>query len=330
MFDDYLHGLGERLAGQLAPAAAWRARSLALAREAVARDGRRAACAAALAALPDIGIVAREWHTGVVATAEPVPPPAVADALRAVLLTLAPWRKGPFSIAGVLVDAEWRADWKWARVLPHISALDGRLVLDVGCGNGYYTWRMLGAGAAYVLGLDPSVPALAQFLAVRRYLRPPGGGIPDSDVLSVPSAALDEPLACFDTAFSMGVLYHRREPLAHLEELRRALRTGGELVLETLVIDHGGHEVLFPAGRYAQMRNVHAVPSCLVVEAWLRTAGFTTVRCVDRTPTTTAEQRATAWMQSASLADFLDPHDAARTVEGYPAPLRAVFIARAA
>jgi tRNA (mo5U34)-methyltransferase len=33
-------------------------------------------------------------------------------------------------------------------------------------------------------------------------------------------------------------------------------------------------------------------------------------------------------MTSESLAEFLDPNDPGKTIEGYPAPLRAVLVAR--
>ena len=77
--------------------------------------------------------------------------------LRGHLLALQPWRKGPFVLFGVHIDAEWRSDWKWRRVAPHLSSLVGRVVLDVGCGNGYYGWRMCGAGARCVIGVDPTL-----------------------------------------------------------------------------------------------------------------------------------------------------------------------------
>ena len=47
----------------------------------------------------------------------------------------------------------------------------------------------------------------------------------------------------------------------------------------------------------------------------------------DLNRTSVEEQHSTAWMQFDSLPDFLDPDDHTRTVEGYPSPLRAVFIA---
>src|SRR5690606_27156100 len=68
------------------------------------------------------------------------------ERLRAALMALSPWRKGPFELFGIHVDTEWRSDWKWARVAPHLD-LRGKRALAVGCGNGYYMWRMLGAGA---------------------------------------------------------------------------------------------------------------------------------------------------------------------------------------
>jgi tRNA (mo5U34)-methyltransferase len=136
------------------------------------------------------------------------------------------------------------------------------------------------------------------------------------------------PQQSFDTVLSMGVLYHRRDPAEHLHTLRAHLRPGGELVLETLIGASGSTEVLIPNGRYARMRNVWHIPSRTTLEGWISAAGFESIRVVDVTPTTVAEQRTTEWMPFESLADALDPHDAQRTIEGHPAPVRCVVIAR--
>ena len=125
----------------------------------------------------------------------------------------------------------------------------------------------------------------------------------------------------------MGVLYHRRSPIDHLLALRDTLRPGGELVLETLVVEGDEHTVLVPGERYAQMPNVYFLPSSLALAQWLTRAGFTNVRIVDEAITTQDEQRRTDWMTYQSLADFLDPNDPSRTIEGYPAPRRAVLVA---
>ena len=47
---------------------------------------------------------------------------------------------------------------------------------------------------------------------------------------------------------------------------------------------------------------------------------------MDINKTTVEEQRSTDWMTFESLADFLDPNDANKNVEGHPAPLRDIFI----
>ncbi len=242
--------------------------------------------------------------------------------LEQALKGLIPWRKGPFELFGVQIDTEWHSDWKWARVAPHLD-LTGRRVLDVGCGNGYYQWRMLGAGADCVVGIDPNWLFFCQFLAMKHYL-------PELRAWHLPLALEDLPekLEGFDTVFSMGVLYHRRAPIDHLLTLKDCLQRGGELVLETLVVDGDVNTVLVPEDRYAQMRNVWFLPSVPALELWLRRAGFVDVRCVDVSVTSVEEQRSTEWMKFQSLPEFLDPQDRSRTVEGLPAPTRAVLLAR--
>ena len=68
-------------------------------------------------------------------------------------------------------------------------------------------------------------------------------------------------LRAFDTVFSMGVLYHRKSPIEHIEQLRNQLKDDGELVLETLVVDGDENQVLMPSDRYGKMRNVWFLPS---------------------------------------------------------------------
>jgi len=242
--------------------------------------------------------------------------------LKTWLLALQPWRKGPYSLFGVDIDCEWRSDWKWNRLYPHIEPVKDRLVLDVGCGNGYHCWRMLGEQAKLVVGIDPSLLFVCQFFALSRYL--PHFPL---TVLPLTMEAMPNTLTVFDTVFSMGVLYHRRSPIDHLLSLKQCLRPGGQLVLETLVIDGGEGHVLVPEGRYAKMRNVWFIPTCLTLEAWLKRCGFANVRCIDMNKTSLEEQRATPWMTFESLADFLNPDDVSLTIEGLPAPQRAIFVA---
>lgn len=245
------------------------------------------------------------------------------DGIQNLLRQLIPWRKGPWSLYGTEIDTEWRSDWKWQRILPHISPLTGRNVLDVGCGSGYHMWRMLGADAKHVIGIDPMQLFLCQFAAVRKLL----ANDPRIHMLPLGIEQLP-PLQAFDTVFSMGVLYHRRSPFDHLLQLREQLISGGELVLETLVIEGDDQAVLVPGERYAQMRNVWCLPSAYALKRWLSKCGFVNIRIVDHCFTTTDEQRRTEWMTTESLADFFHPSDNTKTREGYPAPLRAVLIAQ--
>jgi tRNA (mo5U34)-methyltransferase len=254
----------------------------------------------------------------------------VRKGLRDGLMPLHPWRKGPFRIDDLVIDTEWRSDWKWDRLAPYIAPLNDRLVLDVGCGNGYHAWRCAMAGARWVVGIDPTAVFLAQFLAISRLAALLDPGLVERIHLQpVGIEGVPSELRQFDTVFSMGVLYHRRSPLDHLAELKGALRPGGELVLETLVIEGGDQSVLVPQGRYAKMRNVWFIPSTDLLELLCRRVGFKQVRTVDVTTTTLEEQRRTEWMTFESLADFLDPADRGLTVEGYPAPRRALVIAEA-
>jgi tRNA (mo5U34)-methyltransferase len=244
--------------------------------------------------------------------------------LESQLKSLHPWRKGPFELFGIKIDAEWRSDWKWRRVKAHISPLKHRMVLDVGCGNGYYCWRMLGAGAKCVVGIDPILFNVMQFQFIRKL----HGRTPPIYVLPLGIEDIPYGMKAFDTVFSMGVLYHRRSPIDHLLELRDCLVPGGELILETLVIDGGLGETLVPEDRYAQMRNVWFLPSCPTLKGWLKRCGFTNIRLVDITTTSTEEQRSTEWMTFHSLKDHIDPNNSLLTCEGLPAPKRAVFIAQ--
>jgi tRNA (mo5U34)-methyltransferase len=245
-------------------------------------------------------------------------------AIEAAARTQIPWRKGPWSVFGVEIDCEWRSDMKWDRLLPHIEPLKGRRVLDVGCGNGYHCYRALGEGARYVIGVDPHLAYFFQYRFIQHFLR-------EEPVFILP-VTLDEfpdSVAQFDTVFSMGVLYHRRSPLDHLFQLAACLRPGGQLILETLVVDGPEGYALTPPDRYCRMNNVWFLPSVATAESWLRRCGLQNVRTVDVNVTTANEQRTTEWMPFQSLVDGLHPDNPALSIEGLPGPKRAILVAEA-
>jgi len=242
--------------------------------------------------------------------------------LRTDLKALMPWRKGPFQINDVVIDSEWRCDMKWARLE---NALDftNKHVIDIGSGNGYYALRCIGAGAASVTAIDPSVLSVAQFQYLNRFFN-------RQDVTVLPLALEDVPYKApaWDVAISMGVLYHRKSPFEHLESIREKLVPGGELILETLVVEGDINSVLVPENRYAMMNNVYFLPSVALLESWLRKAGFESIEVVSVSTTERDEQRLTEWKAGTSLDDYLDPNDPTKTIEGHPIPTRAILYAK--
>ena len=270
--------------------------------------------------LPHIADATATLDSPAVTAASPAVDTALRNEIRDLLSQLKPWRKGPFKIHGIELDSEWRSDLKWDRLKDEIAPLTDRRVLDVGCGNGYYALRMMGAGAQLVVGIDPTLLFVFQFLAINHFL-----AVPSVYVLPLRLSELPDTENFFDTTFSMGVLYHQREPLEHLAQLHATLRPGGELVLETLILPGAGSLVCEPGDRYARMRNVWHLPSATALEDWLRQAGFGDIRLIDVTVTTVLEQRSTEWMPFESLAEALAPDDPHRTIEGLPAPRRALI-----
>jgi len=238
-----------------------------------------------------------------------------------------PWRKGPFQIGTVFIDTEWRSDWKWQRIKDKIISLKGKRVLDVGCGSGYHCFRMKAEGAAEVIGLEPMISYVAQFIWLNQWFKQTQVNVLPYTLEAWTAEAQQSENYLFDTVFSMGVLYHRRSPIDHLYELKQCLNPGGQLVLETMIIEGDDNSVLMPEGRYAKMRNVWFIPTVAHLSNWLHRAGFKDIKVIDVNQTSIKEQRTTKWMEFESLVDFLDKDDVSKTIEGYPAPLRATITA---
>jgi tRNA (mo5U34)-methyltransferase len=248
--------------------------------------------------------------------------PEELKALKHALKKLSPWRKGPFNLFGLTINSEWRSNLKWERAIKTLPSLAGKTILDVGCGNGYHLFKMLGMGAKLVIGIDPSLLFFTQFQAIKSFK-------PDIPAFFLPIGAEDLPEAeCFDRVFAMGVFYHRKSPFDFLKKLKSLLTKDGVLILETLVIEGNENTVLVPEQRYARMRNVFFIPSPSAMTVWLKKAGFKNIEVGDISRTTVKEQRPTEWMTWESLEHCLNKSDPELTAEGYPAPERAFFIAR--
>jgi tRNA (mo5U34)-methyltransferase len=244
------------------------------------------------------------------------------EKLKEELQGFMPWRKGPFLMEEVRVDTEWDSSIKWSRLEAYVNLKD-KVVLDIGCNSGYYMWRMLGKGASFVLGVDPSSLFYSQYALMRQNLDVP------VRFLALGSQELNPILDnCFDVVFSMGILYHRRDPLNAIREWRDLVKSGGTIVLETLTIEGKDDLCLSPYPSYAQMKNCYHLPTDNCLKNWMLRVGFIDVKIVCAESTNFEEQRKTDWVESWSLEKALDPNDSSKTIEGYPAPRRTLMIAK--
>jgi tRNA (mo5U34)-methyltransferase len=251
-------------------------------------------------------------------------PSDISPADRTHLLTtlhgLMPWRKGPFSIFGIDIDAEWRSEMKWNRLLPELPDLTGKIVADIGSNNGYYMFRMVPHQPALVLGFEPYVHHYFTFNLLNNFA--------DRSNLQSTLLGIEHlPLFAesFDVIFCMGILYHRPSPIGALQELLAALKPGGCLLLESQAIPGNEPLALFPESTYAKVPGTWFVPTALCLQYWLKRAGFHEVSCFCEHAMSSAEQRRTPWMEFESFQDFIDKDNPGLTIEGYPAPRRVFF-----
>lgn len=233
------------------------------------------------------------------------------------LMKLSPWRKGPFQVGGVDIEAEWRSDYKWQRLEKALPDLRGRRILDIGANNGYFMFRMLEHEPELVLGLEPTQIYAAQFEALKKFCPTPKLQMTSWGVEHL--EAFDR---CFDVIFSMGILYHHRSPLQQLYDMRGALRAKGTLILETIGIPGDEPIAITPPDRYAGMKNIWLLPTLSMLITWLERSKFVDIEVISTEWGELAEQRATEWSGVVSLADFLDANNHQLTKEGLPAPKR--------
>jgi len=226
-----------------------------------------------------------------------------------------PWRKGPFDLFGLFIDTEWQSFLKYNLLEPFFN-LKGKRVADVGCNNGYYMFRMLKHEPELLVGFDPSALYKTQFDFINHFVK--------SDIqyelLGVEHFPFYEHK--FDTVFCLGVLYHRSDPVGMLKDLAKGIEKGGELFLDTFIIDGDDDMCLSPQKTYSKIPNIYFVPTVKVLKNWCERAGFINIEVLAIIPTTQDEQRSTPWIEGQSLENFLDPEDNTKTVEGYPAPKR--------
>lgn len=237
------------------------------------------------------------------------------DTIKNCALALMPWRKGPFTVCDTFIDTEWQSFIKYNLLEPYFN-LEGKIVGDIGCNNGYYLFRMLSQKPKKLVGFDPSALYKTQFDFINHFIQ--------SDIvyelLGVEHLPFYEHK--FDMLFCLGVLYHRSDPVATLKALYSGLNTDGELILDTFMIDGDEPFSLCPAKTYSKIPNVYFVPTINALKNWLERAKFKDIEILEIKKTDANEQRKTEWIQGESLENFLNPENENLTIEGYSAPKR--------
>lgn len=244
------------------------------------------------------------------------------EQIRQTALNLRPWRKGPFEIFETFIDSEWQSQIKFNILKPHIN-LQGKVVADVGCNNGYYMFRMLEQSPKKLVGFDPSLRTFLQFSFLNKFAKSPI----KYELLGVEDLLRYEHK--FDTIFCLGVIYHRSDPVKMLKELKASLNGGGEVFLDTMFIEGDGEIALTPRNTYSKIPNIYFVPTINALRNWCERAKFKDFEILEIKKTDLNEQRKTQWILGESLENFLDPNDENLTIEGYPAPKRVYVKIRA-
>lgn len=148
-------------------------------------------------------------------------------------------------------------------LLRWLQSSAGERILDVGCGDGYYSERIARTGAA-VVGIDINRKALARAQKRRR---------PGLEFVEMNAEELDFPEACFDKIVSFCVIEHFANDEQVLALLARALRPGGLLVFSADSLSLPGISEL-ERGRHRSRYAVNSFYTADSVRRKLQAAGL--------------------------------------------------------
>jgi 2-polyprenyl-3-methyl-5-hydroxy-6-metoxy-1,4-benzoquinol methylase len=128
---------------------------------------------------------------------------------------------------------------RYRRTVEHV-ALDGKTVLDFGCGNGAQTIQFT-AHACTIIAADIELSGLQRFAALLRERSIRSVSVLQSDGLALPFKSQS-----FDIVLSYEVLEHVRDESTVLREFHRVLKPGGAIVLSVpnkawIFETHGAH-----------------------------------------------------------------------------------------
>jgi SAM-dependent methyltransferase len=128
-------------------------------------------------------------------------------------------RFDPGLMGGSLLEAEHLARYRWA-----VALVEGKRVLDAGCGMGYGSELLAGQGAAEVVGVDVDAGVIDAASSS-------GSGTATFGLADLRELPAD--LGEFDVVVCFEVLEHIDEPAAALDRLAAALAPDGILVVSS-------------------------------------------------------------------------------------------------
>ena len=108
----------------------------------------------------------------------------------------------------------------------YLGSLEGKSILEVGCGRGATLLEFARRGAS-VVGLDYSEEALAVCRALQSRYGIAGARFVNGDARSLPFSA-----GSFDFVFSVGLIEHFQQPEVLLAEQARVLKTNGFVMVQ--------------------------------------------------------------------------------------------------
>ena len=228
-----------------------------------------------------------------------------------------PWKKGPFNFFGTTIDAEWRSDLKWDRFSSCLSSMKDHVVADIGCNNGYFMFRMLEHDPLQVIGFEPVAKHWLSFHLFNAWAKESRLAF---ETLGIEHMGLFPD--SFDSIFCLGILYHHTDPIGLLRSMKKALKKGGQLLIDCQGIPGDEDIALMPKNRYTGARGFWLLPTLNCLKNMISRAGFSQTELIFAEKLSPDEQRSTDWAPIKSLCDFLDPENPEKTIEGYPAPYR--------
>lgn len=154
------------------------------------------------------------------------------------------------------------------RAIQELTDWSGKSVLDMGCGDGTFTYSLIENGAAKVLGLDPANAAIEK-------ARENSKNIPNLTFEVGNVYELDKLGQKFDTVVLRGVLHH-------LPDAARAVLMAAKVADEIIIMEPNGlNPILKIIEKLSPYHRLHEEQSFFprTIRKWCSDVGFKTTDC---------------------------------------------------